>query len=167
ELILRQFSTQPHEWLPIGERVQHLVLMASSSYKLNSCERGLGFLLNGIETLVGDLRDPAYPLPIRLRLAQLIAKNGFGMFGHLSDLLDNNSPDRTIPELDGSYLGDRLSETQSLPISPGSLILVLLWHKHTRSPDAKAWLEKAQQSYPNFQGIPASADILPLLPYIP
>ncbi|HNC97841.1 MAG TPA: hypothetical protein PKW90_17055, partial [Myxococcota bacterium] len=136
-------------------------------YKLNSCERGLGFLLNGIETLVGDLRDPAYPLPIRLRLAQLIAKNGFGMFGHLSDLLDNNSPDRTIPELDGSYLGDRLSETQSLPISPGSLILVLLWHKHTRSPDAKAWLEKAQQSYPNFQGIPASADILRLLPYIP
>ena len=167
ELILRQFSDQPHEWLPIGERSQPLTLLSSASYKLTSCEKGLGYLISGIEDLVNDLYNPKFPLSIRLRLGQLIAKNGFGQFVHLCDLLDRNDPDHTIPNLDGGYLGARLEEAKAYDISSGSLILVLLWHKHTRSADAKAWLEAALQKHPQFQGISASADILRRLPYIP
>lgn len=167
ELILRQFSDQPHEWLPIGERSQPLTLLSSASYKLTSCEKGLGYLISGIEDLVNDLYNPKFPLSIRLRLGQLIAKNGFGQVVHLCDLLDRNDPDHTIPNLDGGYLGARLEEAKAYDISSGSLILVLLWHKHTRSADAKAWLEAALQKHPQFQGIPASADILRRLPYIP
>ncbi len=165
--ILSSVSTLPDQWLLFANRAQALLSLSSLTKSLSSCEAKLGILVNALEDLLDSLRDPAIPLPTLLRYAQLVAKNGAGMFIHLLELLDNNAPDRTIPTLDGDYLSSRLTEMQTYDISPGSLILALLWFQQTRSPDAKAWLDEAQKSYPNFQGIPAASDILRHLPYVP
>jgi hypothetical protein len=167
DLILLNASTRPDQWLIFGNRAQALVLLGARGADLPSCDRDLGALLNSIELLLDILNDTAVHLSTRLRFAQLLAENGAGMFTHLRELLDNNAPDRTIPTLDGDYLKGHIHEMYSYDISPGSLILALLWHQHTGSPDAKAWLEAAQKSYPNFQGIPAASDILRHLPYVP